>query len=602
LKKSSLILGISCFYHDSAAALIDNGQVVAAAQEERFSRVKNDASFPKQAIEFCLHDQKITLDDLDGIVFYDKPLLTFERILENHYRFAPKGLFAFIKAMPSWLGEKLFLKSTLKKSLNAVDDSWSKTTPIFYSEHHLSHAASTFYPSPFDEAAIIVLDGVGEWATTSIMHGRNGKIEKIEELHFPHSLGLLYSSFTYFLGFKVNKGEYKLMGLAPFASRKDPEVLRFVRLIQQEVISGQEDGSYTLNLGYFRFPYGLTMLQQRRWEKLFGVKRRQQNDSISHAHCQLALAIQMVVEAQIQQIVDRACALTSCNKVCLAGGVALNCVSNGLLTKKYPERSFYIQPAAGDAGGALGAALALHAMHFGNTVCGEAMATAFLGPSYSNQAVRRSIERSKYDYRHLKDDELIDFLVQKLEEKHVIGLFRGRMEFGPRALGNRSILADPREASMQDFVNQKIKFRESFRPFAPILLQEEAEKYFETICDSPYMLQVDWLKEKYRIPPTTDSYAGLTDRLQDERSPFSAVSHIDYSSRLQTINEESDPFMQQLLMAWKQKTGIGMLINTSFNRKDEPIVCSPSDAIQCFKHTEMDVLVLNSIVIEKKNA
>ncbi|HAB90070.1 MAG TPA: hypothetical protein DCF84_05990, partial [Bacteroidetes bacterium] len=293
--------------------------------------------------------------------------------------------------------------------------------------------------------------------------------------------------------------------------------------------------------------------------------------------------------------------LTSCNNVCLAGGVALNCVSNGLLVKKYPERSFYIQPAAGDAGGALGAALALNAMHFDNTVSRKAMTTAFLGPSFSNQAVRRSIERSEYNYCQLEDDELIDLLVQKLEEKHVIGLFRGRMEFGPRALGNRSILADPREASMQDFVNQKIKFRESFRPFAPILLQEEAEEYFETICDSPYMLQVDWLKENYRIPPTTDSYAGLTDRLQDERSPFSAVSHIDYSSRLQTINKESDPFVQQLLMAWKQKTGIGMLINTSFNRKDEPIVCSPSDAIQCFKYTEMDVLVLNSMVIEKKN-
>jgi len=600
------ILGISAFYHDSAAALLINGNIVAAAQEERFTRKKHDPGFPTHAIEYCLESEGIQLDALDAVVFYDKPFLKFERLLETYYGFAPRGLVSFVTAMPVWIKEKIFLKKLIFDELLSIQKFQKKELKLLFPEHHLSHAASAFYPSPFKEAAIVTLDGVGEWATASICKGKNKTIEVLKELHFPHSLGLLYSAFTYYLGFRVNSGEYKLMGLAPYGDPGSKEVKEYTRIIKSELVQIMEDGSIWLNQKYFNYSTGLRMVKEKKWTQLFGFGRRSSEAEIEQHHSNLAFAIQQVTEEIIVKICREAKRLTDADYLCLAGGVALNCVANGKLLKEKIFKDIFIQPAAGDAGGAIGAALAASHIAFDEdriVNSGDSMQGAFLGPEYSDREIERSINHFDAEGEFLPDfQDLADRVAGYISEGKVVGWFQGRMEFGPRALGNRSILGDARSEDMQKKLNLKIKYRESFRPFAPSVLSVDVSDYFDLDCSSPYMLLVAQVKEEQKKSIPGDYYQmPLMERLYMKRSNIPAVTHIDFSARIQTVHLETNDRYYRLIESFKKQTGTGLIVNTSFNVRGEPIVCNPQDAYRCFMRTEMDYLVMGNFLFEKKN-
>ncbi|WP_247233887.1 carbamoyltransferase [Telluribacter sp. SYSU D00476] len=600
------ILGISAFYHDSAAALIDNGEIVAAAQEERFTRKKHDPGFPSNAVNFCLEYGGINLNQLDAIVFYDKPLLKFERLLETYYAFAPKGIRSFITAMPVWIKEKMFLKRLINEELVKLGYDKKKPVKILFPEHHLSHAASAYYPSSYDKAAILTVDGVGEWATASICLGEGKDLSILKELRFPHSLGLLYSAFTYFLGFRVNSGEYKLMGLAPYGNPTSPEVDRYVDIILKELVDLKEDGSVWLDQEYFDYATGLKMVNEHKWEQLFGFKKRNPEDSLEPEHCNLGLAIQRVTEEAVVRMAKEAKRLTGADYLCMAGGVALNCVANGKLQKENIFKEVFIQPAAGDAGGALGAALAAYHIYFGQerTVSWkpDAMRGSYLGPTFSDLDVELTAKKYQAVYTHYENfKDLSQDVARLLAEGNVVGWVQGRMEFGPRALGGRSILGDPRNAEMQKKLNLKIKYRESFRPFAPSVLAENCSEYFDYEGISPYMLLVHPVAESRRKPlPANYDSMDVRDKLYYLRSDLPSITHIDYSARIQTVHKETNPRYYELIDSFKQLTGYGVIVNTSFNVRGEPIVCTPNDAYRCFMRTEMDYLVVGNYVFDKK--
>ncbi len=598
------ILGISAYYHDSAAALLQNGRITAAAQEERFSRIKHDASFPLHAIKYCLDESGLDLTGLDAIVFYDKPLLKFERLLETYYLYAPQGVTSFSAAIPVWLKEKLFIKHTLKKSLEEIGIPSKYKIPLLFAEHHLSHAASAFFCSPFQEAAILTIDGVGEWATASIGFGQNNQITLLKEMHFPDSLGLLYSSFTYYLGFKVNSGEYKVMGLAPYG-KDGKNVSRYMDIIKTSLVSVHKDGSLSLHQDYFTYATGLRMVPDKKWSQLFGFRRRKPEEPLLQHHCELAYAIQAVTEEAVLKMAEEAQRLTGSEYLCLAGGVALNCVANGKIKETGIFRDIYIQPAAGDAGGALGAAYAVH--HIAKeqpreTVLPDTMEGAYLGPEFTDKDIQRAAGRFKAPYKKFdSQQELLDHTAGLISSGNVVGWFQGRMEFGPRALGNRSILADPRNPEMQKKLNLKIKFREGFRPFAPAVLEEDASSFFQVDSPSPYMLLVAGVKEDKRNSlPENYTSLPLREKLYTLRSEIPAVTHVDFSARIQTVHKQSNPLFWSLLKSFKEKTGVGLVVNTSFNVRGEPIVCSPADALNCFFKTEMDYLVMGNHVFDKK--
>jgi len=598
------ILGISAYYHDSAACLVENGQILAAAQEERFTRLKHDASFPENAIKFCLKANHLALSDIDIIVFYDKPFLKLERILETYYHEAPLGWWQFIHAMPSWLQEKLFFKSTIKKALKSIAQIDFKKCKLLFSEHHLSHAASAFYPSGFEEAAILTIDGVGEWATASICHGKGREITILKEMHFPDSLGLLYSSFTYFLGFKVNSGEYKLMGLAPYGNPESEQTKDFIEAIKSEIVSIGETGAIRLNKRYFAFTTSLKMIKTKKWEKLFGMAKKNEEDAITQDHCNLALAIQIVTEEIVFAMAKYAKEVTGVSNLCMAGGVALNCVANGKLQSAELFDNIFIQPAAGDAGGALGAALAIEHLYLQNErqVAVQKMSTAYFGPEFSNNSISRVIEREGLVATHFDDVELIDEVAHLLAEDKAVGWFQDKMEFGPRALGNRSILANPMSTEMQQKLNVKIKKRESFRPFAPIMLEEEMPNFFDEHTPSPFMLFVHPLKPSKRSSLPNDYHKiPLMERLRVIRSEVPAITHVDFTARIQTVNWYQNLKITNLLKRFKELKGIGVLANTSFNVRGEPIVCNPLDALRCFMNTDMDVLVMGNFILEREN-
>lgn len=599
------ILGISAFYHDSAAALSIGGKVIAAAQEERFTRDKHTPDFPVQAVKYCLEEAGLKLDELDAIVFYDKPFLKFERLLETYYAFAPKGFLSFIKAIPVWMSEKIFLKKLIFDNLKLVGPYDKKKVKMLFPEHHLSHAASAFYPSSYQKAAILTIDGVGEWSTASIALGEGKNIKLLKELDFPHSVGLLYSAFTYFLGFTVNSGEYKLMGLAPYGNPESEQTRNYVELIKKHLVDIKEDGSIWLDQKYFNYATGLRMVYDNKWEKIFGFPRRSDEDEIVQHHCNLAMAIQQVTEEIVIRMAKEAKRITGADYLCMAGGVALNCVANGKLLRENIFKDIYIQPAAGDAGGALGAALAVSHMYFEEerqTVnFYDSMSGSYLGPSYSDKEIELTCRQVKAVYRRYDNmPELCDIVAAKLAEGSVVGWFQGRMEFGPRALGNRSILGDARNPEMQKKLNLKIKYREGFRPFAPSVLAEDASKYFTLDSKSPYMLIVAPVNESQR-KKLPDNYNDLPlwDRLYYHRSEIQSVTHLDFSARIQTVHKETNPEYHTLISAFNKHTGYSLLVNTSFNVRGEPIVCTPHDAFRCFMSTEMDYLVVGNYVFNK---
>jgi len=597
------ILGISAFYHDSAACLIEDGVIVAAAQEERFSRRKHDQRFPADALKFCLEYGKTEPDALDAVVFYDKPLLKFERLLETAYLFAPKGFPAFKAAMPSWIKEKVFLKKLLAEELGKLSPS-KNIPPLLFTPHHLSHAASAFYPSPFEEAAVLTVDGVGEWATASIAHGKGAALTPLRELSFPHSVGLLYSAFTYYLGFRVNSGEYKVMGLAPYGDAADPRASEYVRLIKTELADIKEDGSICLNQKYFDYACGLRMTNNALWEKLFGFPAREPEAELKPEHCHMALAIQTVTDEIMLKLAATAQKLTDSRNLCLAGGVALNCVSNSKILRSGLFDNVWAQPAAGDAGGALGAALAAHHIYFAQPRPAprrDAMRGALLGPEYSDSEIIATANRHAAPFTHIPDEnKLFDFTADRLAEGKVAGWFQGRMEWGPRALGNRSILGDARNPDMQKRLNLKIKRREGFRPFAPSVRLEDMGEYFDFDRPSPYMLFVaDITRRRRNALPPDYSRLGLKEKLYCLRSDIPAVTHLDFSARLQTVDRSDNLRYWKLLSAFKEKTGFGLLVNTSFNVRGEPIVRTPEDAYRCFMSTDMDILVMGNFVFEK---
>lgn len=600
------VLGISAYYHDSAAALTINGLTIAAAQEERFSRKKHDASFPTNAIKYCLDHQATSPHQIDAIVFYDKPLLKFERLLETYYSFAPKGLFSFQSAIPVWLKDKMFLKRQIKTELKAIG--FEKIPKLLFTEHHLSHAASAFYPSGFKEAAILTIDGVGEWATASICYGNDGSIKVLKELKFPHSLGLLYSAFTYFLGFKVNSGEYKLMGLAPYGNPVSTQVQLFEEIILTELVDLKEDGSVFLNQKYFTYTTGLRMVSDKQWQKLFNMSRRLPDTKVELVHCNLALAIQRVTEKVVQKMAVEAKKLTNSENLCLAGGVALNCVSNGKLLSKKLFKNVFIQPAAGDAGGALGAALATEHIYFNQERVypkksdKDLMFGAFLGPSFSEKEILAMVNKYEAIGFKVSYHSIYKTVAEALNSGLIVGWMQGRMEFGPRALGCRSILADARDPQIQKKLNLKIKNRESFRPFAPSVLAEDANKYFDLTSPSPYMLQTQpVLKERCRKKPDNYYEQPILDKLYFERSDLPAITHIDYSARIQTVHKETNEHYHNLISAFKALTGCSVVVNTSFNVRGEPIVCTPEDAYSCFMNTEIDLLVIGQYLFHKKD-
>ncbi|MDR2591924.1 MAG: carbamoyltransferase [Chitinispirillales bacterium] len=592
------ILGISCYYHDSAAALLVDGEVAAAAQEERFTRIKHDPSFPKHAVEYVLAEAGVPIDRCEAVAFYEKPFVKFERLLHTSHAFAPKGLSGFIASMPVWVKEKLFMKDILRKELRKLG---ADSPVLLFPEHHVSHAASAFYPSPFDEAAILTLDGVGEWASATIGFGQNSRIKLLRELSFPHSLGLLYSAFTAYCGFRVNSGEYKLMGLAPYG-RRDSEYGKFKETILNDLIDIREDGSFLLNMRYFDFATGNSMYNERKWRKLFGISPRLPDEErIAQSYMNMALAIQDVTEEIALKLAATAKAVTGSQNLVLAGGVALNCVANAKLLNSKLFENIWIQPAAGDAGGALGAALSAWHIHKDNPRTPQRF-NVYLGPGYDNRAVSHMAGNNGATYTEFKDtNELLDKTADLLSEGTVVGWFQGRMEFGPRALGNRSILADPRNPDMQKKLNLQIKFREGFRPFAPSVLLEKAPEIFDLDRPSPYMLFVAPVRENRRLPlPPDYDNLPLYERLYHKRSDLPAITHIDFSARVQTVDRQENEMYWKLLKAFEQKTGCPVLVNTSFNVRGEPIVCTPSDAYRCFMRTDMDALVIGNFLFLKQ--
>ena len=593
----SYILGISAYYHDSAAALIKAGQIVAAAQEERFSRKKHDARFPTQTIRYCLESAGITLRDLDYIVFYEKPLLTFDRLLETYLAYAPQGISSFIQAMSVWLREKLYLKTVLKQELAQIANCKTKELPpLLFGEHHQSHAASAFFPSPFEQAAILCMDGVGEWATTSLWLGEGNQLSPQWQIDFPHSLGLLYSAFTYYTGFKVNSGEYKLMGLAPYGEPK------YVDLILDNLLDLKEDGTFRLNMKYFNYATGLTMTNGQ-FDRLFGAPPRRAESDLTQREMDIAASVQKVTEEVVLRLAHTAYRELGTDYLCLAGGVALNCVANGRLLREGKFKDIWIQPAAGDAGGAIGAAL-LAWYQYGNqpriTNGKDAMQGSYLGPNFSLAEIEKYLQDIRAVSHYYKDADLFAQVAEILAKGNVVGWFQGRMEFGPRALGDRSIIGDPRNPKMQSVMNLKIKYRESFRPFAPSVLAEKVGDYFELDRPSPYMLLVAQVKENLRLTMTEQEtqFFGI-EKLNIPRSTLPAITHVDYSARIQTVQSETNPRYYQLLQAFEQLTGCGVLVNTSFNVRGEPIVCTPEDAYRCFMRTEMDYLVLENYILAK---
>jgi carbamoyltransferase len=588
------VLGISAFYHDSAACLVQDGVVTAAAQEERFTRTKNDARFPAEAVRYCLSEARIGLDEVDYVGFYDKPLLTFNRLLETYLAFAPRGLRSFVTAIPVWMKENLILRA-----LNDMGRGRISRNDLLFGFHHHSHAASAFYPSPFEAAAIVVMDGVGEWATTSIGVGSGAGIELLREIRFPHSLGLLYSAFTYHLGFKVNDGEYKVMGLAPYG---EP---RYVSEIRDHLIDLKPDGSFALDLRYFDYCTGLTMTNER-FDSLFGGPPRRPAEPLTQRHMDLARSIQEVLEDAILRICTSAHAEAGCDDLCLAGGVALNCVANGRVLREGPFRRIWVQPASGDAGGALGVALAIsHEVggvprHAGPHAT-DGMAGSYLGPAFEEDEVLAALEPYAAVHHHLVDEELCRVTARVLADGKIVGWFQGRMEFGPRALGNRSILADPRSRQMQRALNLKIKYRESFRPFAPAVRRDDVAEYFDLDDDSPYMLLVTSVSAAHRraLTEVENRLEGF-DKLSAVRSDLPAVTHVDGSARVQTVQPETNPRFHELISEFEALTGTGVLVNTSFNVRDEPVVCTPIDAYRCFMGTEMDMLVIGNLVFHKE--
>ena len=594
----SYILGISAFYHDSAATLIHNGKIVAAAQEERFTRIKHDSNYPYNAIEFVLGFAKLKLKDLDYIVFYEKPFLKFERLLETYVAFAPKGFKSFCKSIPLWLKEKLFQKNLIFNKLKKHDKNFNDINKMHFSEHHLSHAASAFYPSPFEEAIILTADGVGEWGTTSVAIGKKNKLEIIKEIHFPHSLGLLYTAFTYYTGFKVNSGEYKLMGLAPYGEPK------FKDLILKEIVDLKEDGTFWLNQDYFDYCTGLTMTSPK-FNDLMGGPPRKEEQDISQRDMDIASSIQSVTEEIVLQLTRSLAKDFSSSNLCLAGGVALNCVANGKLIKEGSFKNVWIQPAAGEAGGAIGAALAVNHRELGAPRIvdrNDSMRGAFLGPVFDDDEVAADLRSCGAIFETVDEGQMISLTADALAGGKAVGWFQGRMEFGPRALGGRSILADPRSDSMQRTLNLKIKFRESFRPFAPSVLAEDVDKYFRLDSSSPYMLLVADVNEDLRISETGEEAQlfGI-EKLNVARSTIPAVTHVDYSARIQTVHNETNPRYYALLNAFRERTGCSVLVNTSFNVRGEPIVGTPADAFRCFMGTELDLLVIGRLMLRKEN-
>jgi carbamoyltransferase len=591
------ILGISAYYHDSAAALIDSGRIVAAAQEERFTRIKHDASFPHHAAKYCLAEAACSIRDLDAVVFYDKPFLKFERLLETYLATAPRGLRSFVAAVPVWVKEKLFLKSLLRAELKRLNAGEPVAREILlFSEHHLSHAASAFYPSPFDEAAILCLDGVGEWATTSAWHGRGARIEPLWEQHFPHSLGLLYSAFTYYTGFRVNSGEYKMMGLAPYGEPK------YANAIREHLIDVKSDGTFRLDMRYFDYATGLRMTNTR-FDALFGGPPRAADAPVDQRSMDLAASMQQVTDEVVLRLARTLRKETGARHLCMAGGVALNCVSNGLLVRERVFDDVWIQPAAGDAGGAIGAALvAWHERFDGARAAntgGDAMEGAYLGPAIVQDEAAAWLRAAEIPFEALSDSELAPRTAELLANGAVVGWVQGRMEFGPRALGNRSILADPRNREMQRELNLKIKFRESFRPFAPSVLAERATQWFDSAVPSPYMLLVARVSG-FRAPSTGRDAESDLARLQQVDSPLPAITHVDGSARVQTVDRSTNPRYHDLLREFEKRTGVPVLVNTSFNVRGEPIVCTPEDAFRCFMGTNMDYLVIGNCLLDRR--
>ena len=593
----SHILGLSAYYHDSAAALVCDGKIIAAAQEERFTRKKHDAGFPTEAIRYCLAEAQLNFDAIDQVVFYDKPLVKFERLLETYIATTPRGFPSFLAAMPIWLKEKLYLKTVIRRELAAIGECEKKALPsLLFAEHHQSHAASAFFPSPFPEAAVLCMDGVGEWATTTVWHGKDNRVHPLWQIDFPHSLGLLYSAFTYFTGFKVNSGEYKLMGLAPYG------VPRYTELILDNLIDVKPDGTFRLAMEYFDYATGLRMTNDR-FSELFRRGPRAPESPLTQDEMDIAASIQVVTEDIVLRLAQTIHAETGLKNLCLAGGVALNCVANGRLLREGPFEGLWIQPAAGDAGGALGCALATwHEYLDQPRDCNErdAMQGAYLGPAFTDAEAQESLEDIGAVYTTLPASELYASVAELLAKGNVVGWFQGRMEFGPRALGARSIIGDPRNIEMQSVMNLKIKYRESFRPFAPAVLAERIADYFEQAQDSPYMLLVANVREMLRkqVSVEDDQLFGI-DKLNVLRSELPAITHIDYSARIQSVHKDTNPRFHALLSAFDQLTGCGVLVNTSFNVRGEPIVCTPLDAYRCFMRTEMDSLVIGNMVFSK---
>lgn len=591
------ILGISAFYHDSAAALVVDGRLVAAAQQERFSRKKHDAGFPAEAIAACLAQADLSVRDLTHVVFYDKPLIKFERLLETYLFYAPRGFRSFVAAMPVWLKEKLYLKATLRKGLAALGGCKTRDLPpLLFTGHHQAHAASAFFPSPFDRAAVLCADGVGEWATTSVWRGDGATLEPLWEIDFPHSLGLLYSAFTYYTGFKVNSGEYKLMGLAPYGEPKYTDV------ILDNLLDLKADGTFRLDMAYFNYATGLTMTN-RRFARLFGGPPRKAEGQLTQREMDIAASIQAVTEEVMLRLARTVHVETGAENLCLAGGVALNCVANGRILREGPFRNLWIQPAAGDAGGAVGAALSVWHEYLAqprSTNGGDTMQGSYLGPALAQEQVRAELDAMGAVYQELPEDALLARVADRLAEDAVVGWAQGRMEFGPRALGGRSILGNPQSAAMQSVMNLKIKYRESFRPFAPAVLAERVGDYFEQQTESPYMLLVAPVHERLRIPMTAEQQQlfGI-EKLHVPRSKIPAVTHVDYSARIQTVHRETNPRFHRMLSLFEERTGCPVLVNTSFNVRGEPIVASATDAYRCFMRTEMDVLAVGNCLLEK---
>ena len=592
------VLGISAFYHDSAAAIIVDGEIIAAAQEERFTRKKHDARYPKNAINYVLKEVGLKLNEVDHLVFYEKPFLKFERLLETYIGFSPCGFRSFSMSMPLWLSEKLFQKKMLFDALKEQDNNFNDIKKINFSEHHLSHAASAFFSSPYEEAIILTLDGVGEWATTTVSLGKNNKINILKEIHFPHSLGLLYSAFTYFLGFKVNSGEYKVMGLAPYG---EP---RFKDIILDKLIDVKEDGSFRLNMDYFNYAIGLTMTNNK-FAKLFNMKRREPENELSQIHMDMAASIQAATEEIVLKITRFLSKEFKLENLCMAGGVALNCVANGKILKEGLFKNIWIQPASGDAGGALGAAQAFYYQELDNKrkiLKTDSMNGSYLGPQFTDDEVENELKICGANYKKLTSDQVIKDVAKALSEEKAVGWFQGRMEFGPRSLGNRSIIADSRSEKMQKNLNLKVKYRESFRPFAPAILFEKVSEWFEINSESPYMLLVADVKKSKQLQ-MTDKQKNLfgIDKLNIKRSSIPSVTHVDYSARIQTVHKETNPMFHKLIEEFEGITKYPLLVNTSFNVRGEPIVCSPTDAFNCFMGTDLDILICNNFILYKDN-